>query len=147
MDQGIGHWSTVHAQRNPERVALVDANTGRQFSFGELEQRTNALASALRTRGVRPGDRVALLAFNSPHFLEVALAVAKLGAVFVPINFRLTAPEVRYILDDAAPCVLLASTQTLDVARAAAAGSLVREVVEIASADKRRPVTARRMNS
>ena len=137
MDQGIGHWSTVHAQRNPERVALIDANTGRQFSFGELEQRTNALASALRTRGVRPGDRVALLAFNSPHFLEVALAVAKLGAVFVPINFRLTAPEVRYILDDAAPCVLFASTQALDIARAAAAGSLVREVLEIASADKR----------
>lgn len=137
MDQGIGNWTTVHAQRNPQRLALVDANTGRSFRFDELEGRTNALASALRARGVRQGDRVALLALNSPHFLEVAIAVAKLGAIFVPINFRLTAPEVRYILDDAAPCVLFASTQTLDTAREAAAGSLVREVVEIASADKR----------
>lgn len=137
MDQGIGNWTTLHAQRNPERVALVDANTGRSYTFGELEQRTNALADALRARGVRQGDRVALMALNSPHFLEVALATAKLGAIFVPINFRLTAPEVRYILDDAAPCVLFASTQVLETARRAADGSLVREVVEIAAADKR----------
>lgn len=137
MDQGIGNWTTVHAQRNPERLALVDGNTGRSIRFGELEQRTNALAGALRARGVRQGDRVAVLALNSPHFLEVAIAVAKLGAIFVPINFRLTAPEVRYILDDAAPAVLFASTQVLETARAAAAGSLVREVVEIASAEKR----------
>lgn len=137
MDEGIGQWTTLHARRNPDRLAFIDANTDRRYSFGEVEQRTNALASALRQDGVRAGDRVALMAFNSPHFLEVAVAVAKLGAILVPINFRLTAPEVRYILDDAAPCVLFASTQVLETARKAAEGSLVRQVVEIASADKR----------
>ncbi|HOM13316.1 MAG TPA: long-chain fatty acid--CoA ligase [Rubrivivax sp.] len=137
MDQGIGNWTTLHAQRNPERRAFVDANTDRSCSFGEVERRTNALAHALQARGVRKGDRVALMALNSPHFLEVAIAVAKLGAILVPINFRLTASEVRYILDDAAPCVLFASTQMLDTARKAAGGSLVRHVVEIAAAAKR----------
>ena len=137
MDQGIGNWTTLHAQRDPQRLAFIDANTDRRYTFGEVEQRTNALAQALRDQGVRKGDRVGLLALNSPHFLEVAIATAKLGAIFVPINFRLTAAEVRYILDDATPCVLFASTQTLETARKAADGSLVRHVLEIPSAAKR----------
>ena len=137
MDQGIGHWTTIHAQRNPERIALIDGDTGRQFTFGELERRTNALANALGAKGVRKGDRIAMMAFNSPQFMEVAIAVAKLGAILVPINFRLTAPEVRYILDDAAPCMLFVSPQTAATARQAAAGSLVHELIEIPSAEQR----------
>ncbi len=138
MDQGIGGWASVHARRNPGRIALVDASAnGAGLTYGEFESRTNALADALRARGARKGDRVAIMAFNSPQFLEVAIAVAKLGAILVPINFRLAAPEVRYILDDAAPCALFVSPQTADTAREAAAGSFVREFVEIPSAAQR----------
>ena len=121
MDKGIGNWVTMHARRTPQRLALVDGNTGQRIGYGELERRTNALADALRARGVRKGDRVALMALNSPQFMEVVFAVAKLGAVLVPINFRLAAPEVRYILDDSAPAVLLVSPQVAAVAREAAA--------------------------
>ena len=137
MDKGIGNWVTIQARRTPARVALVDGNTGQQISYGELEHRTNALADRLRALGVRPGDRVALMAWNSPQFIEVTLAVAKLGAILVPINFRLAADEVRYILNDAAPCVLFVSPQTAEVAQAAAAGSHVRDVIEMPSAAQR----------
>ncbi|AVO50181.1 o-succinylbenzoate--CoA ligase [Melaminivora suipulveris] len=137
MDKGIGNWVTMHARRTPQRLALVDGNTGQRIGYGELERRTNALADALRARGVRKGDRVALMALNSPQFMEVVFAVAKLGAVLVPINFRLAAPEVRYILDDSAPAVLLVSPQVAAVAREAAAGTGVRHVVEMASAEQR----------
>jgi len=138
MDQGIGNWVTMQARRSPGRTALIDASAGGAvLTYGSFEARTNALADALRARGVRKGDRVAIMAFNSPQFLEVAIAVAKLGAILVPINFRLAPPEVRYVLDDAAPCVLFVSPQTVGVAREAAAGSLVRELVEIPSATQR----------
>lgn len=137
MDKGIGNWVTVHARRTPQRLALIDGNTGQRTTYGELEQRTNALADALRARGTRKGDRVAMMALNSPQFLEVAIAVAKLGAVLVPINFRLVAPEVRYILEDCAPGVLLASQQVMAVAREAAQGGCVRHLIELPSAQQR----------
>ncbi|MCO5118819.1 MAG: long-chain fatty acid--CoA ligase [Burkholderiaceae bacterium] len=138
MDQGIGSWVSVHARRNPGHIALIDVSAGGAgLTYGELERRTNALADALRARGARKGDRVAIMAFNSPQFLEVAIAAAKLGAILVPINFRLAAPEVRYILDDAAPCALFVSPQTAATAREAAAGGYVREIVEIPSAQQR----------
>ncbi|PWW48784.1 fatty-acyl-CoA synthase [Melaminivora alkalimesophila] len=137
MDKGIGNWVTVHARRTPQRLALIDGNTGQRTTYGELEQRTNALADALRARGTRKGDRVAMMALNSPQFLEVAIAVAKLGAVLVPINFRLVAPEVRYILEDCAPGVLLASQQVMAVAREAAHATCVRHLIELPSAQQR----------
>lgn len=143
MDQGIGHWVSVHAMREPKRVALIDGNTERAWNYQELEQRSNALADVLRKQeGVRPGDRVALLAWNSPHFIELVLAVAKLGAVLVPINFRLGPEEVRYILQDAAPALLFASPQAVEVAQAAAEGSTVRRIVEIPSAQQRADAVA-----
>ncbi|GAA4815124.1 acyl-CoA synthetase [Tomitella cavernea] len=137
MDHGIGSWITIHARRTPHRVALTDGDTGRQFTYAELDRRTNALADALRAKGVRPGDRVAFVLFNSPHLLEVTFAAAKLGAIAVPVNFRLSAPEIRYILDDAAACVVFASEQVIATVREAAHGSYVRELIEIPSAATR----------
>src|SRR5690606_7191508 len=138
MDQGIGNWVSMQARRSPGRAALVDASAGGAvLTYGQFESRTNALADALRARGVRKGDRVAIMALNSPQFLEVAIAVAKLGAIRVPTNCRLAPPEARYVLDDAAPGVLFASPQTAETASEAAAGSLVRELVEIPSAAQR----------
>jgi acyl-CoA synthetase (AMP-forming)/AMP-acid ligase II len=95
MDAGIGSWVAGRAFRDPEGTALIDGNTGRRRSYAELHSRTSALADALHQRGVRHGDRVGLLALNSPEFIEVLLAVAKLGAITVPVNFRLSADEVR----------------------------------------------------
>jgi fatty-acyl-CoA synthase len=133
MDYGIGSWVTARAFRDGQRVALVDSDSGRRVSYAELDARTNALASALHTAGVRAGDRVALLALNSAEFMETLFAVAKLGAVTVPVNTRLSAAEVGYILSDSQACLLFVSSSLADTAKQAMgeAGHGVRRTVTI----------------
>jgi acyl-CoA synthetase (AMP-forming)/AMP-acid ligase II len=137
MDAGVGSWVAGRAFRDPEGTALIDGNTGRRRSYAELHSRTSALADALHQRGVRRGDRVGLLALNSPEFIEVLLAVAKLGAITVPVNFRLSADEVCYALTDSGASALLYSSQLADVAKAAADGLPVHTLAEIPSAAER----------
>ncbi|WP_210424362.1 acyl-CoA synthetase [Gephyromycinifex aptenodytis] len=100
---------TIHAQRYPERIAYIDGVTAEERTFDELEQRTNALAGELSRAGVSPGERVALLTLNSIQALEVQLAVAKLGAIAVPINFRLSPREITYVLTDSGASTLFYS--------------------------------------
>ncbi len=71
------------------------------LTFAEISHRVRQLATILAAGGLRRGDRVAYLGLNSPLFLETLLAAAHLGAVFVPLNFRLAADEVAYLLADA----------------------------------------------
>jgi fatty-acyl-CoA synthase len=90
----------------PERVAL--RFEGEEITYGDLERRVLSLAAVLRRRwGVSTGDRVAYLGFNHPVVLELLFACARLGAIFVPLNWRLALPEHREILRDCAPRVLL----------------------------------------
>src|SRR5699024_12612423 len=90
MDHGFGNWPTIHALRNPSRPAFIDAATGHVSTWVEFEERTNRLAEAMSARGVSPGDRVGLLTLNSVAMMEIYFAVAKLGAISVTINARLT---------------------------------------------------------
>lgn len=137
MSIPIGTWSSVHALRSPDHPALIDGDTGRTSTFRELDERVVRLASALRGRGVREGDRVAVFSINSPEMLELFLAVAKLGAITVMVNFRFTAPEVRYILEDSGAVLLLASSPLEGTARAAAEGTEVRDIIGLATAAQR----------
>ncbi|MFV0535291.1 MAG: acyl-CoA synthetase [Cumulibacter sp.] len=119
MDNGIGRWNYKQAYNNPKRTALVYGE--RRITYGELNERTNRLADAFAQRGVGRGDRVCILSTNSAEFLETMFAVAKLGAVFVPINFRLAGPEVAYVLGNARPKVFCYSgnlAATVDAALA-----------------------------
>jgi long-chain acyl-CoA synthetase len=89
----------VHGAERPEAIALeVD---GRSVSFGELDQRSNQVAQALRASGVRAGDRVAFVDKNGLEWFEVTFALAKLGAVNVSVNWRLAPSEMVQIIDDA----------------------------------------------
>lgn len=99
MDNGIGQWATKHAIIDTHRTALVDSR--RSVTYAEFDARTTAVARALRESGVGVGDRVAILSLNSIEYLEVIFAVAKLGAISVPLNFRLSARELAYMLGDA----------------------------------------------
>ena len=90
---GIGHWITRRTFHSGEHIAIVDGE--RRISYADFDRRTDQLASALRDRGVRQGDRVATLQYNSASFVELLFAAAKLGAIFMPINFRFAAPEVE----------------------------------------------------
>jgi fatty-acyl-CoA synthase len=107
MSMNVGHWLDRWAQYTPEAVALVDDATGRRFSYGAFASRVERLAGALQQcLNVQPGDRVGILAYNSTDVLELMFAVARLGAIFVPVNYRLAGPEIAYILDDAGVSVL-----------------------------------------
>ncbi len=102
---GIGYWARRHAELSFLRPALADHD--QNLTWGEFNSRVNQLAHALRARGIGHGDRVAGVLWNSIPFLEAVFATAKLGAVLVPINYRLSEPEVRYILIDSGARVLL----------------------------------------
>ena len=93
------------ARQNPDRIALSFGD--RHLTYRQLDGRVNRLARALHARGVAKGDRVAVLMQNRLEVVESYLAVVKLGAIAVPINFRLVAAEVEYILSDSGAKVLI----------------------------------------
>ena len=85
----------------PDRAAVVHADRGIAYSYRQFAERVNRLASALRTSGIHPGDRVAFLCPNIPPLLEAHFGVPAAGAILVAVNFRLTATEINAILDHA----------------------------------------------
>src|SRR5215471_66814 len=100
-------WIAHYAAKRGERIAMEDLATGRQFTYAEFDQRVGRLAAGLRTRyGVRRGDRVAVLAHNSSDLFELQFACGRLGAIFAPMNWRLTVPELRFIVGDCEPVVM-----------------------------------------
>jgi O-succinylbenzoate-CoA ligase len=110
MKNNFGQVLRRRAFLSPRLEALVEPGAnGRRLSFGELNQRCNRTAHALREAGVRHGDRVALLMSNGAEFIESFFAVAKIGAVNVPLNWRLVADELEFILKDAGATLLIYS--------------------------------------
>jgi fatty-acyl-CoA synthase len=87
-----------HARKIPEVTALRLDEAGR--SYAELDERVTRLANALRALGVQAGDRIAVLGLNSIEVIESYLASVRLGAICVPLNFRLVAAEIGYQLAD-----------------------------------------------
>jgi fatty-acyl-CoA synthase len=100
-------WAAKQADTRPNKVAITDEASGQQFTYAQLEQRSSQLAGYLQSQGVNKGDRVAILSRNSPHFFELEFACGKIGGIGVPLNWRLTVPELEYILGDCAPKVLI----------------------------------------
>ncbi len=94
------NWFAVldhHAVHSPDRVMTVFEGT--ETTYAEMARRSRELAAGLQDRGVVRGDVVGLLSYNCPEFLETIFAANYLGAIAMPINWRLAAPEVRYILE------------------------------------------------
>jgi fatty-acyl-CoA synthase len=83
----------------PDKTAVVHGN--RRYSYQQLAERVNRLASALRTAGLGKQDRVGFLCFNTPHLLEAHFAVPAAGGILVAINTRLSSQEIGYILKHA----------------------------------------------
>ncbi|MBU2547908.1 MAG: long-chain fatty acid--CoA ligase [Proteobacteria bacterium] len=94
----LGEVISRNARKFPGKTALVW--DGGSLSYGRMNERVNALARGLAGLGVKKGDKVALLFFNGPEILEACYAAFKLGAVAVPVNFRLAPPEIAYILNN-----------------------------------------------
>ncbi|GIH02380.1 acyl-CoA synthetase [Rhizocola hellebori] len=85
------------ARATPKTVAVIDGE--RQLTYAELDDRSSRLAQALLGRGLTPGDRVGVLLGNRMEYPEIAAGLAKAGLVMVPLNPRLTMPEIEFILD------------------------------------------------
>ncbi|GAA2583307.1 long-chain fatty acid--CoA ligase [Actinomadura fulvescens] len=104
-NEGIGSWPARRARKTPDRPALIHEE--RSFTYAVLHDRVTRLAHALRDLGVRRGDRVAYLGPNHPTFLETLFATGRLGAIFVPLNIRLSGPEIAFQLADSGAAVLV----------------------------------------
>lgn len=114
-------WIAHFGRRTPDKIAVVDLASGRRLSYAEFDRRISRLASHLREKlGVKRGDRVAVLALNSTDTLEVQFACFRIGAVFLPLNNRLTVPELQFIVGDASPTVMIHDSDLAETALTAA---------------------------
>ena len=111
----IGHFLTKRAYRDATTEAIFDVASDRRFSYEQLNGRANQAANALLGSGVTKGDRVGLLLMNGVEFVETFFAVAKIGAVNVPLNWRLVADELEFILKDSGTTVLVFSKEFAEV--------------------------------
>jgi acyl-CoA synthetase (AMP-forming)/AMP-acid ligase II len=109
----MGEWLPLTAQRQPTDVCFLRSD-GSSVSFGELNERVNRLASALSENGVGRGDRIAILALDSTRYAETVLAALKIGAVFMPINWRLRAEEVATLFARGKPAAVFHGDQYAD---------------------------------
>jgi acyl-CoA synthetase (AMP-forming)/AMP-acid ligase II len=105
MKINIGEFLTKRAYLTPEREGLVCEGIRR--TYRELNERANRLAQAMQALGVGYGDRVALLALNEPEYYDLYFGLGKIGAILVPVNYRLAGPEIQYILSDCEPKVFI----------------------------------------
>jgi fatty-acyl-CoA synthase len=101
----IARFLQDRARNTPARVAID--YRGRRITYAELAAGADAFAAALADRGLTRGDRVATLTGNSPEHVEIFFACAQLGLILLPLSWRLTAPELRYQLEDAEPALFL----------------------------------------
>ncbi len=114
MKINIGYLLFKRALLEPEKEALVIGDVRRTYK--ELNLRSNRLAHAMKRLGIRPGDRVAVLALNEPEYFELYFGLGKIGAVMVPINYRLAPAEVEYIISNSGARLLVFGPEFASVA-------------------------------
>ena len=116
------HWVSHiarHAHAKPGETYLRFEGTS--ITWAQLHERIGAVAAALSERGIRAGDRVAIMMTNRPEFLETMFAANALGAIVVPVNFRLAPDEIAYILTDSGASLLVVEEATAAAAASARA--------------------------
>ena len=91
----------------PDREALQDLHTGQRYTYAELNVRANRLANFMQSLGVGKGDRVSVLAHNGIAYIDLFYGLAKIGAILAPLNWRLVARELEYIVNDCKPSALI----------------------------------------
>jgi fatty-acyl-CoA synthase len=109
--------TTRRAQLSPDRVAMVEEATGRTVTYAELDDAACRAAAFMSAKGVAEGDRVAILCRNRIAFFETLFGCAKLGAILVPLNWRMPAAELDQLVDDCGPRLLFHGAEDAEVAR------------------------------
>jgi long-chain acyl-CoA synthetase len=100
---------SVHARTDPDKAALIVAETGERVSYAELDARSNRAAQQFRAHGLAAGDTIALCLENIPEFYDIAWGAQRAGLFFVCISTKLAGPEIDYILRDSGARLLVAS--------------------------------------
>lgn len=104
-------WLEKRAQLSPDRVALIDAETGQEVTYAQWNQRANRVAHALYHLGMRKHDRVAILAMNSLEYLDLLFACQKGGFILQALNWRLSSVELEKLIQSGTPRVLVYSPE------------------------------------
>ena len=110
-------WIAVRGTKSPDDLAQVDMGSNRQYTYRQMNDRVGRVAAYLSSLGIESGDRVGFLALNSTDVFELIFATWRIGAVSLALNFRLTAPELTFIINDAEPDVVLVDQEFQDLAR------------------------------
>ena len=126
-EQSIGDLLRRSAKRLPEKPAILCGRI--RWTYAEFDSVCNRLARGLFKAGVAKGDRLAVLSRNSHGFAALRFALARMGAVLVPINFMLNPDEIRFILKSSGAKALAIGPDFLDAGRAAAQGSAVERLI------------------
>ncbi len=116
MKNNIGLFLSKRALLNPNREAYVDGNSTLRLSFEALNRRCNQVANTLLNLGLKKGDRVGIMMMNSAEFVESYFAIAKIGGIVVPLNWRLVPDELEFILKDSGTRFLLFGDEFVDAA-------------------------------
>lgn len=125
-------WIAHHAAQRPGHRALIDLGNGRESSYAIMHDRVARVAGYLRgDLGILKGDRVAALAHNCGELLELMFACARLGAVYLPLNWRLTVPELSHVLQDAEPRVLVVDEACRPKGEALHSAGLISRLLQI----------------
>src|SRR5262245_64538892 len=129
MRHNAGLFLAKRAELSPDLQGLYQVETGLRLSWAEWNARANRTAHALHGLGLRPGDRVGLLLLNGPEIFESYAAIAKLGAIAVPLNWRLVPDELSVLLlDSGAVCLIFADGFDVQAAELARRGSVASHV-------------------
>src|SRR5438094_1076668 len=117
------HWVSHIARHAHEKPGAVYLRCeGGSVTWAQIHERVGGLAAALRELGIGAGDRVAIMMTNRPEFLETMFAASAIGAIVVPVNFRLAPDEIAYILTDSGASLLVVEEATAAAAASARAG-------------------------
>ncbi|HTG22106.1 MAG TPA: AMP-binding protein, partial [Reyranella sp.] len=127
-------WIAHHARFAPRSEAAHDLASGRHFTYAAFDDRiTRAALWLARAFGVARGDRVAVLSMNDTDVFELQFACRRLGAIFLPLNWRLAVPELEFICKDSGPVVLIHGEEFADAALQVARLSSVPHTADMAN--------------
>jgi len=100
-------WIEYHSVTTPDKIAMIDLMSNRKFTYADVHERAARVAGFLKSKGIKKGDRVAFLCLNTTDVMELIFGCWRIGAICLALNFRLTPPELAFILNDSETTMIL----------------------------------------
>ena len=129
MSYAATDWVSYYAYTTPDKIAMREVPSGRTFTYSQMHERIGHCAGMLRAKGIEKGDRVAYLTLNSTDTMELVFACWRIGAIAVALNFRLTAPELKFILENSETSLVLVDSPFTQIKDALDGNCCVKEWV------------------